>query len=69
MLQLAVVEIAGAWRVLLDGERIGGFAEQAEAVNCAADAARTAQSAGLPVEVLVQDVCGEVTQMPLGGRR
>ena len=49
----------------MDGERIGGFLEQAEAVNCAADAARCARADGMNVQVLIQDVRGEVREMPL----
>ena len=66
-LQFAVVEIAGSWRILMNGERIGGFAEQAEALQCATDAAASAKANGVEVEVLLQDFCGEVQRLPLGG--
>jgi hypothetical protein len=60
---LAVIQIAGSWRLLLNGERIGGFHEQAEAVNCAASLAKSSRADGVHVEVLVQDVCGEVSRL------
>ena len=61
--QVAVIQIAGSWRILVNGERVGGFAEQVEALHCAAEAARCARSDGFEIEFLVQDVCGEVAEL------
>lgn len=66
-LQIAVIEIAGSWCILLNGERIGRFARRADAIRCAWEAAGSA-SAGqgnVPVELLVQDECGQITALPL----
>lgn len=64
-LQFAVIEIAGSWRILMNGERIGGFTEQVEALQCATEAATYARSDGFDVEVLLQDFCGEVRRLTL----
>lgn len=66
-LQIAVIEIAGSWCMLLNGERIGRFARRLDAIRCAGEAAGSA-SAGqrnIPVELLVQDEYGEITALPL----
>ncbi len=57
--QLAVVEVAGEWRVLLVGQKLGRFARQAEALQCAHDIAEEARRDGFAVEVLSQSASGE----------
>lgn len=52
--------------MLLNGERVGRFARRGQAVSCAIDAAAFADQDGVPVEVLIQDECGEVAAMSVG---
>ena len=54
--------------MLLNGERVGRFADRADAVGCAIEAASSADYDGVPVEVLVHGRFGEVTTLPLHSR-
>lgn len=59
-LQLAVVKQDGVWRILLNGEGVGRFEDQADATRCAIDIAAQTRGDGHPVEVLVHTDFGEV---------
>ena len=58
--RLAVIEMDGAWRLFMDGERVGRFGSQKDALNCVLDMAREMRSAGMQVEVLAQNESGEL---------
>jgi hypothetical protein len=60
-LQLAVVEMEGAWRLFVGTERLGRFAQHDDALRCALEIARETRREGGTVEVLDQTVFGEVT--------
>ena len=58
--QFAVVETAEAWCIHLNGQPLARFTRQIDAVECAADLAASIQGEG-DVEILVQDLQGEIT--------
>ena len=60
VVRLAVVEMDGAWRLIMDGQRVGRFRAEREALACAQDMAREMRSVDLEVEVLAQDRFGEI---------
>jgi hypothetical protein len=60
VVRLAVIEMDGAWRLFMDGERVGRFPVHKDAVGCAMDMAREMRGTGLQVEVLDQDRFGEL---------
>ena len=59
-LQLVVIEFEGAWRILLNGEKVGRFSRREDAVECALEIAQEARGEGHAVELLSQDVFGEI---------
>jgi len=59
--QLAIVQFEDAWRILLNGQKVGRFRRHADAVQCALEIAMETRRDGHPVEVLAQDAFGEVT--------
>ena len=61
VVRLAVIEMDGAWRLFMDGERVGRFGVHKDAVGCALDMAREMRGTGLQVEVLDQDRFGELS--------
>jgi hypothetical protein len=61
--QLAVVEMEGAWRLFIGTERLGRFAQHADALRCALEIARETHGEGCAVEVLDQTRFGEVTRV------
>ena len=63
--QVAVIQIAGSWRLFMDGERPGAFREQGSAVACATGIARSTQDEGFDVDLLVHDVSGELMRVPI----
>lgn len=60
-IRLAVVEVEGSWRILVDGRRLGRFHLQANAVQCALEIAGETRRDGWPVEVLTQQAFGELS--------
>jgi hypothetical protein len=58
--RLAVIAMDGAWRLFMDGERVGRFQAHKDAVGCALEMAREMRGTGLQVEVLDQDRFGEL---------
>ena len=62
--QMAVVEMEGAWRIFVDGQKVGRFSRHADALQCALEIAAETRRGGLPVEVLSQTAFGEVTVVP-----
>ncbi|MBW3559010.1 MAG: hypothetical protein KY449_04460 [Proteobacteria bacterium] len=58
--RLAVIEMDRAWRLFMDGERVGRFGAQRDALNCVLDMAREMRGAGMTVEVLAQNQHGEL---------
>ena len=58
--RLAVIEMEGAWRLFMDGERVGRFGARKDALNCVLDMAREMRGAGMDVEVLAEDQHGEL---------
>lgn len=60
-----MIQIAGSWRLFMDGERLGAFREQQSAVACATGIARSTQEEGFDVDLLVHDVSGELMRVPI----
>lgn len=58
--RLAVIEMDGAWRLFMDGERVGRFGARKDAMNCVLDMAREMRGAGMEVEVLAHNEYGEL---------
>ena len=67
--QFAVILHDSAWRLLVNGKRMGRFSARDAALGCACEMARLTRADGLGVEVLVQDAYGEVTTLPRATRR
>lgn len=65
--QLAVTAADGTWRVLMNGEALGRFARQADAIGCATDIAGQIGGDGFGAEVLLQDLYGEVRSLRAPG--
>lgn len=65
---LAVVQMDGSWRLLLNGEWIGRFDHRADATKCATDIAAQTRREGHRVEVLLHDPLGEVNVLPESAR-
>lgn len=63
-IQLAVITMDGSWRLLMDGQTVGRFSRQSDALGCATDIAGQTRREGRPVEVLLQDAFGEVQSLP-----
>lgn len=59
-IQLAVVTVEGAWRLTLDGQPLGRFRRQSDALGCATEIAGQTRRDGLSVELLLHDASGEV---------
>jgi hypothetical protein len=58
--RIAVVKLEGAWRLVLNGERVGRFARRRDAMDCALDVARETRQGGSEVELLAEDRSGEL---------
>lgn len=59
--RLAVVKLDGAWRLFMDGERVGRFGQERDALACVHDMAGEMRGSGMQVEVLTQVEGGEPT--------
>ena len=59
--RFSVIETADAWRVQIDGQPLGRFEREVDAVRCAAGLAADVQGSGGRIELLVQDRTGEIT--------
>ena len=57
---IAVIERAGVWRLVVDGEAVGRFKQRSDAVRCALDVANDTRSGGRAVELLAQDGSGDL---------
>ena len=58
--RFAVVESPDAWRIHVDGRPLARFDNQLDAVNCAAGLAADVQKGGGSIELLVQDLVGDI---------
>ena len=58
--RVAVLEMAGTWRVLRDGEQVDCFDNPVRAARRALDVAEQARNEGLLVEMLVHERFGEL---------
>ena len=63
--RFSVLRFGDHWSILRDASRAGVFAEQVDAIEVARRLASAAKVEGTPVELLVQDQCGEVREYPV----
>jgi hypothetical protein len=63
-----MVQLDGRWEILVNGKRVGGFVDKADARRCVLDIAGQTRCDGYPVEVLDHDAFGEVKSFGGGGR-
>ena len=59
--RLMVVQADDVWRLFMNGERVGRFGAERDALNCVHDMAGEMRAAGMEVEVLTQGRSGELT--------
>lgn len=59
--RLMVVKVDDVWRLLMDGERVGRFGAERDALSCVHDMAAEMRAAGMEVEVLVEIRAGEMS--------
>jgi hypothetical protein len=60
VVRLTVVKVDDVWRLLMDGERVGRFGVQRDALSCVQDMAREMRGAGIEVEIMTQVEGGEL---------
>ena len=60
-----VLRYGDHWSILRDTSRAGVFDEQVDAIEVARRLAHEDERDGRLVELLVQDLCGEVREMPV----
>lgn len=65
MVRFAVVRFGDRWSILQDERRAGAYEEQLDAIEVAQRLAADAQRSGASIELLVQDLCGEVREHPV----
>lgn len=63
--RFAVLRFGDHWRILRNATRAGSFDEQLDAIEVARRLAREEECGGARVELLVQDQCGEVRELPV----
>lgn len=61
LVRLMIAEVDGAWRLFMDGERVGRFGARRDALGCVHDMAGEMRAAGMEVEVLAQSEAGDLT--------
>ena len=61
----AVLRFGDHWSILRDAARAGVFDEQVDAIEVARRLAHEEERGGAVVELLVQDSCGEVREIPV----
>ena len=60
-----VLRFGDRWSILRESSRAGVFEEQVDAIDVARRLAHQEEQGGAVVELLVQDLCGEVREMPV----
>ncbi len=63
--QFAIIRFPEGWRILLDGKKRGRFNFQVDATEAALRLADEFRRAGRSVEILVQDMFGELVRLTL----
>jgi hypothetical protein len=63
--QFAIIRFPEGWRILQDGKKRGRFNFQVDATEAALRLADELRRAGRTVEVLVQDMFGELVKLRL----
>lgn len=63
--RFAVLRFGDHWRILRNTSRAGVFDEQVDAIDVARRLAQAEECGGARVELLVQDHCGEVRELPV----
>lgn len=63
--QFAIIRFPEGWRVVQDGKKRGRFNFKIDAEEAALRLAEELRRAGRTVEVLVQNICGELVRLAL----
>ena len=63
--RFSVLRFGDSWSILRNASRAGVFAEQVDAIEVARRLAHDEECGGAVVELLVQDHCGEVRELPV----
>ena len=63
--RFSVLRFGDHWSILRNASRAGVFVEQVDAIEVARRLAHDEECAGTVVELLVQDHCGEIRELPV----